>query len=218
MILEIADFLTTTALTKQTGPDIGATAPVDYGFVQGLPGDPASVLYYIQGAAGSYGDWLSAAKLPLLHIPTNYLQLDFDLTVDQNAAKFAQALEFDTVYCSGGWNYLFGFQINYAQNGTLQISAADQSGWQASFAGPGKLAPDVAHHFTLGYTLNLAARTYQFQAIVIDGVNYPIPPESPLNGLNKNWSDLVILQVQQDTNAQAGRYSFKISNAKYTAS
>lgn len=206
---------TNLGLTKQTGPDIGAEPPADYGFVQGLPGRPTGVLYYVEGTAGKYQDWLSACKRPYLPNSGN-LQLGFDLILDSNYLKIAQALEYDTVVCIGGWNYLFGFQILPNKN-LYQISGQDQIGWQATNSVDlSSVVPNIPVHLTFNYKFDVNSKIYSFISFSINDSVIQIPlNQQNLKGINKNWTDHAILQIQLDTNQQAGRYSEIIDNAYY---
>lgn len=204
---------TQSGLTKQTGPDIGATAPVDFGFVQGIPGKPTATLYYIEGASGIYSDWLSAIHRPILPNDGN-LELDFDLELDSNYQNIAQALEFDTVICINGFNYLCGFQILPSTN---QAQLSDNvGGWQTPFSTSNLVAPNSIIKCKFNYSFDIGAKTYTFENIQIGSINLSLPSgQKTQQGKQQNWTDNAIFQVQLDTNGKQGRYSILIDNVIY---
>lgn len=199
--------------TQADGSNIGGVPPTSYGMLQRFAGQPTAALFYVNGVA--YADWEAYIETSLLPTTGN-LQLDFDLTVDGNAAAHAQALETDTILCIGGWNYNLSLQLNYAENGQLQI-ANESGGWVNIGSGPGKLVPHMPHHYTLTYAFSEARLTSSVAGIVIDGVEYAVPTAlQNVPAKNEKWTDGAIFQVQQDLNGAGGGFTMVVDNAQYS--
>lgn len=200
------------------GSNIGGVPPRSYGMILSPPKSPNGLLFFTNGSsvAGGYADWEAYISRPL-QTNTGILQLDFDLTVDKNSTTAAQAIETDTILCINGWNYDFSMQLNYAEGGKVQIDKAG-GGWVDVGGGPGKLTPDVPHHYSLVYEFDITKQTGSVVAIQIDGVFY-IPGASLRNlpAQNKKWADGAILQIQQDLSPKgSGSFSMLLENVKYT--
>lgn len=199
--------------TQADGSQIGGVPPVDYGMTT-LPG--GAILFHTQGSTvpGGYADWEAYISRPILP-NAGYLMLSFDITVDSDAATYAQAIETDTILCLGGWNYNLSMQLNYALGGMLQI-AGSGGRWVNTGIAPGKLSPNVKHHYDLAYAFDTTAKKCSFLSISLDGTIHSI--SSSLQNVlatNNKWSDGVIFQVQQDLNGKAGKFSMLIDNAQY---
>ena len=201
--------------TQADGSNIGGVAPLAYGMAQGMAGAPTAALFQVRGSTvkGGYADWEAYLDRPILP-NTGSLQLSLDLTVDENAAEFAQCIEIDTILCVGGFKYNFSHQLDYA-SGTIDI--AEASGAWASIAhGVQKLSPLATHHFALSYKWDEATHAYSFVSVEIDGAMYPVP--APLQNLQAQptpWRDGAMLQVQQDLNALAGGFSMLLDHVQY---
>lgn len=192
-------------------PSIDPNPPADCALVSAPPSDPSGLLFAVQGQVGKYCGWLSAQKLPYLP-NTGHAQLDLDLILDPRAQAEGQAFELDFLVSHNGFNYLFGFEVLPQQNDELQISNP-QAGWQAAFVGPGKLSPLVPIHFSMEYQWDESSHTFSFVSVAVNGVTYPIPAgQNPQNATNPHWSDVMIVQVQQDTKPDGGSYWFILDN------
>lgn len=202
--------------TQADGSNIGGVPPLSYGFLQGIPSAPTAMLFHAQGStvAGGYADWEAFIDRPVLP-NTGNLSLSFDLTVDGNAAQYAQAIEVDTILCVGGFKYNFSQQLSYAADGVIDIAQAS-GGWVSTGIVLGKLPAFVAHHFLFTYAFNVKTHSYSFVSVTVDGVVYPIPSAlQNLTAQSTTWADGAMLQVQQDLNAQAGQFSMLIDNAQF---
>ena len=199
------------------GGNIGGVAPAIYGVLVSPPGNPTARLFYTAGSSlpGGYADVEHYVLRPLLP-NTGNLTLSFDLMVDGNAAKNAQAEETDTILCVDGYNYNFSVQINVALGGVLQVANAGGS-WVSIGSGPRTLAPHMWHRFVIAYNFDTVKHVGSVMSISIDGVNYAVPPIALRNvpAQLKNWADGALFQVQQDLTAAAGEFAMLIDNAQY---
>ena len=203
--------------TQADGSNIGGVPPAKYGFLQGIPDSSTAMLFYVEGSTvpGGYADWEAYRDTPVLP-NTGNLQLDFNLTVDEKAAQYAQAIEIDTILCIAGLKYNFSFQVNYAEGGEGQI-VSKTGAWVNLGDGAAKLMPGIAHHFTLRYAFDTTQHLYSFAWIEIDGATYAIADAlKNLPAVPTDWKDGAMLQVQQDLNALAGGFSMTLDNMQYT--
>ena len=136
--------------------------------------------------------------------------------VDSYAATYAQALELDCKYTHSGYQANFSHQLNYIEGGHEQITNAAGS-WVDIGYNPGKLTPNIWHHYVFTYSFNTGALTYSWVSLELDGVITNIPntlQNQPMYA--STWPDGVIPQVQQDLTVAAGQFTMKIQNMQLT--
>lgn len=191
------------------GSKIGGNVPTKYGVVSPVPSG-SGALIYIEGPA--YSDFEAYIVRPVLP-NTGSLALTFSLATDANAPKVAQAIETDTILTVNGWTYNLSAQINYEEDGMLQV--ADAAGaWIDTGAKPGKLAPNVPHRYSIEYSFDEAAHMAQVVSVTIDGTVYGnLPAATPAT--QKGWTSGAIFQVQLDLGASGGAYSVEGSDVSY---
>lgn len=190
--------------------NVGGKQPPDaYGIDQSVSG---YARFFTQGKP--YSNILFALPRPILP-NTGYLQLKSTLTVDSLTSTYAQALEFDTRVSVGKLNYNFSSQINYAERGMLQISAANGDWVDTGFA-IGRLAPLVPHTLDYSYYFDTTTKKYSFLYLVLDGKRYVIPPKfQNLAPTSLDWEDTCNLQVQLDLGSMAGSFSHLMTDVRY---
>lgn len=200
--------------TQADGSNIGGVPPKSYGFIQSPAGSPGAMLFYTSGSTvpGGYADWEAYLARPILPNKGN-LAYSLFLSVDQNAANAAQAIETDVILWTGGYKYNFSLQNNYAEGGHIQIANAS-GGWVDTGFNPGKYALDTEISFEAAF--NLATKTGGIRSISLDGQIFTVP--APLNNIAASktpWpGEGVFVQIQLDLTAAAGAYSILINNAQ----
>ncbi len=193
------------------GSKIGGNVPTKYGVVSPLPSG-SGALIYIEGPA--YSDFEAYITRPVLP-NTGSLALTFSLATDANAPKVAQAIETDTILTVNGWTYNLSAQINYEEDGMLQV--ADATGaWLDTGEKPGKLTPNVRYKYAIEYAFDEVAHTASVLSMNLDGVDFPVPA-SLHNAAAKQlgWADGAIFQVQLDLGASGGAYSVEVGDVNY---
>lgn len=196
---------------NHAGGNIGGNVPKLLTMDQGFPVGEA--LFTVGGTSYGDVDWYISRPI---QPNTGHLSLGYSLMLDGNAATFAQAIERDTIISKAGLNYNFSFQILIADKWKLQISAVD-GGWVDTGYAISPLAPGVWHSFLLVYAFDFAKKTYGTQAVIINGVYYPII--AGMQGLaakQTGWADGCIFQFQQDLNSAGGQFSERLAGANYT--
>lgn len=193
------------------GSKIGGNVPTKYGVVSPAPSGPYSLIY-IEGPA--YSDFEAYIVRPVLP-NTGSLELTFSLATDANAPKVAQAIETDTILTVNGWTYNLSAQINYEEDGMLQVDS-DSGAWVDTGVKPGKLAPNVPHKYSIEYSFDEAAHTASVLSMNIDGEDFPVPASQHKTAARQlGWADGAIFQVQLDLGASGGAYSVEVGEVNY---
>ena len=195
-------------MTQITGPPV---TPAAF-YVEGIVGDECNVLWYV--------------SRPVM-TNTGNLSLSYNLRISSGVQGSAQALERDTkLTLSPGQNqptltsnFSFQLLVNYqGQNQVWDLEVNDQSGgWQSIGYTIPALTPNVLHSFVLTYSFDLAAKTYSYISINIDGDVYPVPSNLQNQTMAQiGWSTGAIFQFQQDVQPAGGSYTETVTNATYT--
>ncbi len=193
------------------GSKIGGNVPAKYGVVSPLPSG-AGALIYIEGPA--YSDFEAYIVRPVLP-NTGSLAITFSLATDANAPKVAQAIETDTILTANGWTYNLSAQINYEEEGMIQV--ADVTGkWVDTGVKIGLLDPATVTRFSVLYGFDEAKHTSSVRHVMAGPTIHEIPEAlQNIPAVQKGWADGAIMQVQLDTNARGGEFSVSVDGCSY---
>ena len=193
------------------GSKIGGDMPAKYGVVQPVPRSTAA-LVFIEG--GAYSDFEAYVTRPALP-NTGLLTLNYTLTTDRNAPVMAQAIETDTILTVNGWTYNLSAQINYEEEGMIQV--ADVTGkWVDTGVKIGLLDPATVTRFSVLYGFDEAKHTSSVRHVMAGPTIHEIPEAlQNIPAVQKGWADGAIMQVQLDTNARGGEFSVSVDGCSY---
>lgn len=194
------------------GSNIGGTMPENTALIPRPASAPDGILLYIKG--GPYASFEAYQMRPVL--PHNGgLQLLFSLQPDLNAATSAQAIEVDTILTVGGWTYNLSMQINYEEEGMIQV--ADATGkWVDTGVKIGLLDPATVTRFSVLYEFDEAKHTSAVRHVMVGPTVHDIPEAlQNIPAVQKGWTDGAIMQVQLDTNARGGEFSVSVDGCSY---
>jgi hypothetical protein len=192
-------------------PSIGGVAPASCGIIT-VPGEPTARTFFTQG--GKFSDWLACTIRPVLP-NTGNAELSYQLTVDDQTAEVAQAIETDMLFVITGadgkiYEYNGSLQWNNAKGGSIQINDWTDSGIVIPV-----IDADVPHRVVIQYAFDTVKHTLTVPNYSIDGNVYPIPaavgviPAKP-----SNWKLGAYLQVQQDLNDKGGGFAITLDDAQ----
>lgn len=199
--------------TPNDGSNIGGVMPSTYGIIQAIPTSPNGILVFIGGNA--YSDFETYIVRPILP-NTGNLNLSFNLNTDSNTPTVAQAIETDSIITINGWTYNCSLQLNYEENGEIQVASAS-GGWVNTGIIVGKLPFGVDNTYSIQYYINETTKESSIVSLTLNRIEYPIPLSlQNIAGTQRGWTDGAIFQVQLDIGANAGAYSLLVSSANYT--
>jgi hypothetical protein len=162
------------------------------------------------------GEWDNALwymKLGSGHDSATNLLWDFWVQLDSNAAKGAQALEYDSFQFLNGYNYMIGSQCNVAAgvwdtwdelNGHWKHTTIPCSGFPAG----------TWHHIQWYVTTNHTTQQYTYVTLVVDGKVYNI--NQTYSAKDIGWNSSIGVQYQLDENASGEGYSEWFDQCKLT--
>lgn len=200
--------------SAKTGPNIGGVAPAQFGFIQGLPGQPTALLMYAGGTANA--DWLLGITPPLPLPPSFSGNITFGYTVTMGLtdAICMHAWESDTKVVTGGYVYDLSSQN---KDGDIQIDNATPA-WVDSTINVGPFTPDVTHTVLYTYWIDTAGHTSSVTTYTQDGDSHLVPVAlRTVKAATSTWLPGIYPQFQQDLSTGC-RVNTIIDHATYTIS
>lgn len=192
--------------TQADGSDIGGVPPDVYQYFQSLPVATDSMLMYASSAAKTACPMWMAHILRPWETNTGKLNFSFSLSVDENAASYAQAIETDIIISDGEYNYNMSLQNDYSKGGVIEI-AGQNGNWVETGLKPGKFSPFVKHAYSINYGFNTTTHKFGVTSISIDGDVYEVPTSlQDLTAVKKGWAKGANVQLQQDIIEAGGKY------------
>jgi hypothetical protein len=162
--------------------------------------------------AGVWANALWWMKFGANDSATNMLW-DFYVNLDAEAAKSAQALEYDQFQFVGGYNYMIGTECNYAA-GVWDTWNEGSGAWLHTTVPCAKFTSGTWHHIQMYVTTNHSSHTYTYKTFVIDGKSYTLNQTQPAKNLG--WADNIGVQYQLDVNATGSGYHEWVDQSKLT--
>jgi hypothetical protein len=138
---------------------------------------------------------------------------DFYVNLDAEAAKSAQALEYDQFQFVGGYNYMIGTECNYAA-GVWDTWNEASGAWIHTTVPCPRFTSGVWHHIQMYVTTNHSNHTYTYKTFVVDGKSYTLNQTQPAKNLG--WGDNIGVQYQLDVNATGAGYHEWVDQSKFT--
>lgn len=153
--------------------------------------------------SGIWDNALWYMKLGAHDSDTNLLW-DFWVELDSNAAKGAQALEYDSFQFVNGYNYMIGSQCNVAA-GLWDVWDELNGHWIHTTISCHGFAAGGWHHIQWYVTTNHSAHTYTYHTLVVDGTPHTL--NKTYSAKNIGWYGNIGVQYQLDVNATGQGYN-----------
>ena len=162
--------------------------------------------------SGTYDNALWWRHLGAQDSATNLLW-DFQMQLDDAAATYTQALEYDSYQFLDGYNYMIGSQCDYPKQVWDTYDAANARWVVTSIPCP-KFTANTWHHIQWYVTTDHTAHTYTYVTLVVDGKSIPV--NQTYTARYNGWNHDVGVQWQLDTNSKGGGYHEWVDQASLT--
>jgi hypothetical protein len=163
--------------------------------------------------SGIWDNALWYMKLGSGHDAATNLLWDFWVQVDSNAAKGAQALEYDSFQFVNGYNYMIGSQCNVAA-GLWDVWDELHGKWIHTTIPCHGFPANTWHHIQWYVTTNHSNNTYTYHTLVVDGMAHNL--NLTYSAKNIGWYANIGVQYQLDVNATGQGYNEWFDLSKLT--